>query len=66
MEPSWRAGGTTETDAPVGQHTVEFRAIEGWKTPRSRTVVLNQGETITLEVIYFQEHTEGRDEWTIF
>jgi lamin tail-like protein/CotH protein/K319-like protein/chitobiase/beta-hexosaminidase-like protein len=38
----WRDSGTTETDIPVGPHSVEFTAVSGWMSPGNRDVSIDQ------------------------
>lgn len=49
---SFRAGGATESDLPVGTYTVEFLAIPGWKAPDPRQVNVHLNQTTTIEALY--------------
>ncbi|NCC50431.1 MAG: hypothetical protein EOM20_04360 [Spartobacteria bacterium] len=46
---SWYNSGATAPGLGVGEHTVTFRAVDGWTTPADQIVVIgdNQTETIT-------------------
>ncbi len=43
----WFNSGETQTDVPVGQHTLEFNEIVGWLAPAPQTVTITAGETTT-------------------
>jgi hypothetical protein len=42
---TWRNSGFTQSGLAVGQHSVEFSSIYGWKTPASQIVEVNDGQT---------------------
>ncbi|MDK2971360.1 MAG: hypothetical protein PWP23_1115 [Candidatus Sumerlaeota bacterium] len=51
-DTTWHAGGEAETDAPVGDVTVEFLPIDGWMTPGRLTATLDAGGAVVLEATY--------------
>jgi major membrane immunogen (membrane-anchored lipoprotein) len=48
----WRNSGTTESNIPVGQHTVEFKSVSGWSKPPNQTVTVQDGITTETNATY--------------
>jgi uncharacterized repeat protein (TIGR02543 family) len=48
----WRDSGTTETNVPVGSHTVEFKDVGGWTKPENVTVTVLEDQTATATGTY--------------
>ncbi len=51
---AWQASGAILPGLVVGQHTVEFKAVSGWKTPSSQTVSILSNQITTATGIYVQ------------
>jgi hypothetical protein len=51
---TWRNSGTTESNVPVGQHTVEYRSIAGWSKPGNQSVTVNNGQSTNISGTYTQ------------
>lgn len=51
---SWFNSGYTETNVPVGQHTVECKQIQGWVAPPNQTVTINSGQLTSITCTYTQ------------
>jgi len=52
---TWFNSGTTETDIPAGQYSVEFSTVVGWTKPGNRTLTINDGQTAHTSVTYTQQ-----------
>jgi antitoxin component YwqK of YwqJK toxin-antitoxin module len=48
----WSDSDAVETDAAVGDASIEFRVIPGWMTPPRRAVTVTAGEATTVEATY--------------
>ena len=48
----WEDSGTTVTGLSVGEHTVNYKTVEGWIAPGSETVTVNDGETTEITRAY--------------
>ena len=51
---TWLDSGSTETNIPVGPHTVEFKAVTGWTAPDPAGVTISSGVTTTVSRTYVQ------------
>jgi len=51
-QSTWRDSGTTETDIPVGPHSVEYTSVSGWMSPGNRDVSIDYNQTTVLNVDY--------------
>jgi hypothetical protein len=49
---TWRNSGDTESGIPVGQYTVEFKDITGWRKPSNQGVTISGGETTNASGTY--------------
>lgn len=52
---SWNDSGAIQAGIASGSYEVEFKEIEGWRTPSTRRVQVTDDETTTLEVEYIQQ-----------
>ena len=59
---TWRNSGATESNVPVGTHTIEFKEITGWTKPANRQVTVNAGQTATATGTYLQGGSDGWEE----
>ena len=50
----WFDSGETERNLPEGNYTVEFKALEGWRTPQSQMVSVVEGETAAATGVYVE------------
>ena len=50
--PTWRDSAFTETGLPVGDYTVELKALEGWVAPQQTGVTIASAATYQLDRIY--------------
>jgi len=48
----WRETGSTVRDLAVGEHRVRFQSVEGWLTPKPRTVTVANGKTTQVTATY--------------
>jgi hypothetical protein len=53
---TWLASGATESDIPVGNYTVEFKGVDGRKTPASQLATVQATQTTALRAIYFNNN----------
>jgi hypothetical protein len=51
---AWQNSGVTETGVPIGQQTVEFYDVAGWKDPAKQAVTINEGQTTSATGTYAQ------------
>ncbi|MCK4629632.1 MAG: hypothetical protein KAT56_11560, partial [Sedimentisphaerales bacterium] len=65
-EAQWRVdGGVWRNDEDavngiaIGSHTVDFKTIDGWRTPTSQTVQISKDQTTITVGIYFQPVISG-------
>ena len=49
---TWLSSGVTEPSIPVGQQTVEFKAVSGWTTPQNQSVTIANANTTTATGTY--------------
>ncbi len=50
---TWHASGDTVSDLSIGQHIVSFRqGIEAWFAPDSKTVTIENGQTVSVSGLY--------------
>ena len=49
---AWQDHAYTETNVPIGTHTVEFKDISGWITPENQVVTIEEGQATTATGIY--------------
>ena len=47
-----QAGGSTLSNVDPGSHTLTFSTIQGWNTPKSQTVKITAGKTVTKKGTY--------------
>ena len=52
-------GGALLEDIPAGPASIEFRALEGYKTPDGKSGQVQHGETLTFSAEYEEEHKTG-------
>jgi hypothetical protein len=49
----WKKGGETISNLPEGKiHTIEFKDVGNWIKPDNQSVVLEGGQTITINGTY--------------
>jgi hypothetical protein len=53
----WQSSGATVSGLAVGQHTVSFSSVSGWKTPSSKTVTIVNGKTASTTGTYIKNST---------
>jgi hypothetical protein len=51
----WRQPGQPLADVAPGDHSVEFKPLEGWETPAAKTVTVTEGEQTQVSGVYGQE-----------
>ena len=51
----WQNSGATVGNLPVGNHTVSFKAIDGWNTPEDEPVDIGAGATTCLTKSYTRQ-----------
>jgi len=49
---SWKNSGESVSDLPVGIHTIEFQEVGTWIKPESQKVMVEGGQTVTINGIY--------------
>jgi hypothetical protein len=49
---SWKRSGEVVSDLPVGIHTVEFQEVSGWIKPEDQKVMIEGGQTHTINGFY--------------
>lgn len=54
---TWRNSGATESNVPVGSHSVEFKPVTGWSTPSNQNITVTQNQTATASGAYAQSTT---------
>jgi hypothetical protein len=52
---SWLESGATLAGIAAGRHTIRFKPVPGWKTPRNRTVIVGSGRTKTVKAQYLRK-----------
>jgi hypothetical protein len=48
----WKRNGEFIPDLPVGIHTIEFQDLSGWIKPESQKVMIESGQTHTINGFY--------------
>jgi hypothetical protein len=48
----WKKSGESISDLSVGTHTIEFQDVGSWIKPEKKSVKIEDGKTITINVIY--------------
>ena len=48
----WKKSGEPISNLPVGIHTIEFQEVGNWIGPKNQTVIIQDGKTVTINVIY--------------
>jgi len=48
----WKRSGEFIPDLPVGIHTIEFQDLSGWTKPERQKVMIEGGQTVTINGIY--------------
>jgi len=48
----WKNSGESVSDLPVGIHTIEFQEVGTWIKPESQKVMIEGGQTVTINGIY--------------
>lgn len=48
----WHNTGLTLTDVAVGNHTVSFKPVSGWRTPDSQTATITSNATTSVQGVY--------------
>jgi hypothetical protein len=51
---SWLKSGATLAGIAAGRHTIRFKPVPGWKTPRNRTVIVGSGQTKRVKAQYLR------------
>ena len=51
-EKAWRASGATVMNLPTGEQIIECKAVEGFRTPESRPVVISHKQTSYVVIEY--------------
>ncbi len=49
---AWKNSGVKLTNVSVGTHTITFKAVNGWKTPASKTITVASNKTTSTSQIY--------------
>ena len=52
---TWFSSGSTETDIPTGDYTVEFNSISGWDSPSAASVTITNGGNTTSSGTYVRQ-----------
>jgi hypothetical protein len=50
----WLKSGATLAGITAGRHSIRFKQVPGWKTPRNETVIVGSGQTKTLKAQYLR------------
>ena len=50
----WNDNGTAISGIPVGDHTIEFKEIDGWSSPTRQSVTIKPGETTRISTAEYQ------------
>jgi len=48
----WKKSGESISDLPLGPHTIEFQEVSNWIKPEKKNVMIEEGKTATINVIY--------------
>jgi hypothetical protein len=48
----WKKSGESISDLPLGPHTIEFQDVGNWIKPEKKNVMIEEGKTATINVIY--------------
>ena len=48
----WKRSGESIPDLPLGPHTIEFQEVSNWIKPEKKNVMIEEGKTATINVIY--------------
>lgn len=48
----WQDSGTTLSDLPLGNYTVDFKEVANWNTPSSQQIVISKNELTTISGVY--------------
>ena len=48
----WKRSGESISDLPLGPHTIEFQEVSNWIKPEKKNVMIEEGKTATINVIY--------------
>jgi hypothetical protein len=48
----WKRSGEVFPDLPIGIHTIEFQEVGGWSKPENQKVMIEGGQTITINGTY--------------
>ncbi len=63
---NWLDAWTTDTNVPVGSHSIEFKDVEGFTKPANQTVNVQANQT-AIAMGKYEEHASGMDDrqWVI-
>lgn len=63
---AWRDSGTSATNLPAGEHTVEFQSVAGWAAPNDLAATIYVGQETSLNTLYQQMTAVPSEIWEAY